>query len=120
MLQQGSKRIRLVETPQASLDLEFNSKYAILHLPRVDKFQKGEFKLFKDYLVGLAEFFEVSNLEGPYAATEDKKIEKLAKRLGFDYLGESNGLKVYKYATSSNGNRGGIVSSFSGSSPASR
>lgn len=111
MLPQGSKRIRLVELPYASLDLEFNDKYAILHLPRVDRFRKGDLFKFKEYLDGLAQFFEVSGLEGPYAASNDEKIKRLALKLGFTFLGESNGLKVYKYASSSNGNRGGILGS---------
>lgn len=111
MLPQGSKRIRLVESPNVSLDLEFNDKYAVLHLPRVTRFRKGEFKQFKEYLEGLAQFFEVSSLEGPYAASNDEKIKKLALKLGFTYLGESNGLKVFKYASSSISNRSGSLSS---------
>lgn len=105
MVQQGSKRIRLLDLKQASVDLEFNDKYAILHLPEVRKFGRGELKLCKDYLEGLASFFAVSKLEGPYAASSDTKIHKLALKLGFTPVGDFNGLKVFIYASSSNGSR---------------
>lgn len=118
MEQQDSKRIRLVEIPAGVLDLEYNSKYAILHLPKVTRFKKSDLKLFKDYLEGLASFFEVSKLEGPYAATGDEKAARLAEKLGFLYLTEQDGLKVYIYAPSSNGSRSGCVGG--GSRPSSK
>ena len=103
MSQQDSKRIRLVELENCSLDLEYNSTYAILHLPRVDKFGVKEFNLFKRYLDDLTQFLSITSLKGPYAATSDPKVQRLITRLGFQYLGDHDNLKVYIYATSPNG-----------------
>lgn len=112
MLQEDSRRIRLLELNEASVDLEFNEKYAILHLPIVRKFGNGEFKKCKEYIEDLYSFFQVSKLEGPYAASDDPKIQKLALKLGFEYLGESNKLKVFKYAPSTSSSRSSSTSSW--------
>ena len=101
MSQVGSKRIRLIELEVGSLDLEYNETYAILHLPRVDKFGVREFELFKKYLDDLSDFFLVTKLQGPYAATSDPKVQRLVLKLGFEYLGDHDNLKVYKYNATS-------------------
>lgn len=111
MFQTDSKRIRLVELDIGSLDLEYNETYAILHLPRVSKFGVKEFNLFKRYLDDLSNFFQVTKLQGPYAATSDPKVQRLVLKLGFQYLGEHDNLKVYKYdATSTSSNRSNLAS----------
>lgn len=102
--QAGSKRIRLVELAQGSLDIEYTREYVILHLPRVTNFKKSDFLLMKNYLRDLADFIAATGLKGPYAAVNDDKTEKLAVKLGFTYLGTHGPLKVYTYATNSPGN----------------
>ena len=101
----------MVELEVGSLDLEYNETYAILHLPRVEKFGVREFNLFKRYLDDLSDFFQVTKLQGPYAATSDPKVQRLVIKLGFEYLGDHDNLKVYKYnAASTSSNRSSLDS----------
>lgn len=104
MQQLDSKRLRIVELTHVSVDLEYNKDFVIVHLPRVDKFRKGDLKLFKKYLEDLNEFITTLGYSTLHAATDHPPTLKLAEKLGFKFLGEHNNLKVFKYAPSSPSN----------------
>lgn len=104
MSQVVSKRLRIIETDGASADLEYNENFVIVHLPRVDKLTKTRLKEFKIYLEGLYDFVTTAGYKDLYAASDHKPTLKLAERLGFEYLGEQDNLKVYKYARSTSSN----------------
>lgn len=92
-----SKRLRILETENVSVDLEYNRDYAILHIPRVDKLTKTDYKKIPKYLAQWSEFFEDMNMLGIFAATDRDDICKLLDKLGFVYEGSSDNQKVYKW-----------------------
>lgn len=104
MQQVDSKRLRIIETDNASADLEYNENFVIVHLPRVDKFKKSDLGRFKEYLEGLNTFVTTVGYKELYAATDHAPTMKLAVKLGFEYIGEQDNLKVYKYASSTTSN----------------
>lgn len=105
MQQVDSKRLRIIELDEASADLEYNKQFVIVHLPRVDKFNKGSLKLFKRYLDDLHDFVTTLGYSDLHAATDHAPTLKLAEKLGFEFLGEHNNLKVFRYAPSTTSNR---------------
>jgi hypothetical protein len=105
MSQVASKRIVLIDIPEACLELEYNQDFVVLHLPRVTKFGKREFNIFKTYFADLVDFFNTFGIDILYAAFDDKKVQKLATAFGFEFVGINDKYKVYRYASSSNGSR---------------
>ena len=100
MVQHDSNRIRLIEfEDEVTIDLEYNENYAILHMPSVGVFNKSLYLKMKRYLEGLDTFFTTVGYDGIYAATGNESAQKLAIKLGFEYLGEHDNLKVYKYGS---------------------
>lgn len=79
--------------------LEYNREYMIVHLPEVYKFNRDVLAKLVIKLEDLKEFS--ANLGYPelYAAApkENTKINKLARRIGFTFLGETDVLLVYHY-----------------------
>ena len=89
--------MRIFEGKNLSIDLEYNKEYAILHLPRVERLTKGDYVRAKEFLLGWHTFFETMGLMGIFAATDDEKVLKWLKKLGFNYLGEFDNLEVYQW-----------------------
>ena len=96
-----SKRLRLLETDNLSIDLEYNEQFAILHIPRAGKFRKGELQTLQSYLKQWDEFIYDMGLDGPYTVADTPITEKLVNKLGFVYLGNHGTTKVYKYGNPS-------------------
>ena len=95
----ASNSYPLYEGEDFKARLEYNREYMIVHLPEVYKFNKGVLAKLIIKAEDLKEFS--SNLGYPelYAAApkENTKINKLARRVGFTFLGEEDGLLVYHY-----------------------
>ena len=105
MQQPVSKRLRIIEVEHISIDLEYNEDFAIMHLPRLDKLNKSRLSQLKEYIENLHSFVETMGYGVLYAATDQPSTQKLAEKMGFEYLGEQNNLKVYAYAPVSTSNR---------------
>ena len=95
-----SKRIRLYETDDLVIELEYGNGIAILHCPRCTRLNKSTylkaFQLVKEW----QEFIQYTGLKGLYAAAYDPQVIKLIEKLGFTYLGTQDNLKVYVNAPS--------------------
>lgn len=94
-----SKRFNIVNQEHYEVDLEYNEQYAILHLPRVSKFNKTVYIDMADRLEQFAEFIKSSGYFGLWAAIspDNNVLDKLIKKLGFKYLGTSGALAVYEW-----------------------
>jgi len=102
--QVASERLRIIETDNISVDLEYNKDFAIVHLPRVDKFNKTRLIELEDYLSDLWKFISTIGYTALYAATEHPPTQKLAEKMNFVYIGQQNNLKVYVYGRSTTSN----------------
>lgn len=93
-----SKRFNLVNLENFEVDLEYNEQYAILHLPRVSKFNKSVYLEMVSKLEEIAEFVKNSGYFGLWLAIrpEDVTLSKLVKKLGFKHLGNAENLAVYQ------------------------
>lgn len=93
-----SKRFRLVETLEYGVDLEYNDDLAILHIPYVSKFNKT---ILSDMLIKLDELGDFISCVG-YSRIHlgipetNSKTLKLASRLGFEHVGDSQGFCIYE------------------------
>ena len=92
-----STRMVVYECPDFTVDLEYNETFAILHLPTVKKFTKETYILMQVRIQEFFEFITTIGYQNLFVATNDKLAEKLAKKLGFTYLGSQDGLNVYVY-----------------------
>lgn len=94
-----SKRFNIVNQEHYEVDLEYNEQYAILHLPRVSKFNKTVYIDMADRLEQFAEFVKSSGYFGLWAAIrpEDTTLAKFIKKLGFRHLGNSGMLAIYEW-----------------------
>lgn len=92
-----SKRMTVYECEDFTVDLEYNEVFAIIHLPNVKKFTKETYLLMQVRMQEFFEFVTTIGYQNLFVALNDKLAEKLAKKLGFAYLGEQDGLKVYVY-----------------------
>ena len=94
-----SKSLTLFETENYSVRLEYNDDYVIIHLPRVDKFNKEVFVDMKYKLEDWYEFFTTAGFNGIFAAVDpnDEKIKRLLNMLGFKYKGCADNMYVYFY-----------------------
>lgn len=78
--------------------LEYNSDYVIVHIPYIEKMEKGVFLELKYLLEDWTKFFSTMGYKGLFAAVDPlSKMPKLAKMLDFEYLGESQGMSIYVY-----------------------
>ncbi len=94
----GSKRIRLFNTEDFGVDLEYNKDFVIIHLPWIDNFNT---KVFKDMLIALEDYsdlFKTLGKEKMYAAvdTNNTKIKRLLNKLGFTRVGLNKDLDIYE------------------------
>lgn len=95
----GSKSLNGIRSDNFSIRLEYNKDYVVVHLPHVDKFTTATFKEMSYLLEDWCEFFQSVGYEGIYAAADigNTKIIRLATRLGFRFVGNGLGVKVFKY-----------------------
>jgi len=94
-----SKRMRLVDTEDFSVDLEYNENYAILHLPEVPRFTKTVLHRMQMTMEDLNELFTTMGYPNIFVAISpnDPATEKLVMKLGFVHLADNLGMKVYVY-----------------------
>jgi len=95
-----SKRMSIAETVDFKFDLEYNASYIVLHLPRVDKFNKTVLKEMQSKVKEMYEFCDTVGYEGFWAAVEtgDRRTTKLVRLLNFEGpIGSSSGYDVYQY-----------------------
>ena len=95
----ASKSFTAIETPYYAIRLEYNEDYVILHLPNIDKMDKGVFLDMKFRLEDWYEFFTTAGFKGIFAAVDpnDEKIKRLLNMLGFKYKGCADNMYVYFY-----------------------
>ena len=92
-----SKRMNLVDTDGYTIDLEYTKEFAILHLPRVEKFNRTVYVTALEKIEEFKEFFTTIGYNGIWAATmpEDSQTQKLVRKLGFEEIGLFEGLQVF-------------------------
>lgn len=80
-----SKTIRFIEKVDYAIDLEYNSEYVLVHLPRVSRFTKETLKDMLTTLDQFSTFFRTIGVERLFAAVDqdDTKVKKLLRRVGF-------------------------------------
>lgn len=95
----ASKSFTCLETKDYTIRLEYNSEYVIIHLPYIEKMDKGVFLDMKYRLEYWYEFFTTAGFNGIFAAVDpnDEKIKKLLNMLGFKYKGCADNMYVYFY-----------------------
>jgi|TARA_R110000851_G_scaffold71838_2_gene159597 hypothetical protein len=96
---ESSKNFVIYEGLDYEARLEYNREYLILHLPEVKQFNKTTLMSMLIRLDDLNDFrIGLGYLELYCAAPEDNvKINKLAKRVGFEFFAKEGGLNVYTY-----------------------
>lgn len=94
-----SKSFMLYEGEDFTVRLEYNENFVILHLPEVNKFDRGVLAHMKVKIDEYWEFFSTLGYNALFAAVapEDKKINKLLGHLGFVYGEENEGLSIYYF-----------------------
>lgn len=94
-----SKSFTIVETLDYGIRLEYSKDYVIIHLPYVNKFNKGVLIDMQYRLEDWYDFFTTAGYKGIYAAVDptDIKVKKLIKKLGFKYKGFAEDMQVYFY-----------------------
>ena len=95
----ASKSFTAIETPDYSIRLEYNGDYVILHLPNIEKMDKGVFLDMKLRLEDWYDFFTVAGYGGIFAAVDpnNQKIQKLLLMLDFKLKGFADNMNVYFY-----------------------
>jgi len=98
-MQAQSKSLNGIRGSCFDVRLEYNKEYVIIHLPIVEKMNKGTLIEMTQLLEDWAVFFKTAGYKGLYAVVPPQsKIEKLASMMKFVYLGEyeKNSIMVYK------------------------
>lgn len=95
----ASKSFTAIDTKDYSIRLEYNESFVILHLPNIDKMDKGVFLDMKFRLEDWYEFFKTAGYAGIFAAVDpdNQKIQKLLKMLDFKLKGFADNMNVYFY-----------------------
>jgi len=95
----ASKRLKGVRGSTFEVDLEYNKDYIILHLPSVDKFTKSTLFEMQYLLDDWWDFFQTVGYTEIFAAVDpnNKRINRLLRRLSFKPLGSSDGLRIWSY-----------------------
>lgn len=95
----ASKSFTAVDLKDYTIKFEYNKEYLILHLPRVDKMNKGVFIDMKYRLEDWYEFFKSVGYELIFAAIDpnDEKMKKLLRMLDFKLRGFADNMLVYSY-----------------------
>ena len=95
----ASKSFTLFETNDYGVRLEYNKDFVIVHLPFTNNMTKRVFQDMEVKLQEWLEFVTTAGYNGIWAAIDpnDLKIRKLVSMLKFKYMGQSDGMLVYKY-----------------------
>ena len=82
-----------------NIRLEYNKDFIIIHLPYVDKFTKSTYLEMKTLLEDWNTFFKTVGYKETFVAFDpnNQKITKLVRLLNFSYIGNNEGLSIYKY-----------------------
>lgn len=93
-----SKRIRLFNTEDFGVDIEYNSEMIAVHLPWIKNFN---IKVYKDMVEALEKYSDLFRTIGQakvYTALDQNNIKqkKLLKKLGFIRVGISGDLDIYE------------------------
>lgn len=93
-----SKRITLVSREDYEVDLEYNSEFAIIHLPYVDRFNKSVYLDMVTTLNSIQEFLSTVGYPSLWVAVvpTEEATAKLAKKMMFEYRGSDQGYDVYE------------------------
>lgn len=93
-----SNRIRILETEDYYVEIEYSSEVIAVHLPWIRVLNKKVYKELTKALKEYSTFFRVLGKEKLYAAvdTNDIKIKRFLKKLGFVRVGISGELDVYE------------------------
>lgn len=94
-----SKSFTFIETKDYTIRLEYNEKFVIVHLPYIEKMDKGVFIDMKYRLEDWYAFMTTAGYQGIFAAVDpnDEKIKRLLSMLGFKYKGCADNMYVYFY-----------------------
>ncbi len=94
-----SKSFTFIETKDYTIRLEYDERYVIVHLPYVEKMDKGVFLDMKYRLEDWHQFMTTAGYAGIFAAVDpnDEKIKKLLDMLGFKLKGFADNMCVYFY-----------------------
>lgn len=95
----ASKSFTCLETKDYTIRMEYSEDYIILHLPYIEKMDKGVFLDMKYRLEDWYQFFTTAGYAGIFAAVDpnDQKIIRLLQMLGFNYKGFADNMYVYFY-----------------------
>jgi len=93
-----SNRIRLFDRQNFSIDIEYTKDIFILHLPLLRKFTAETFKEMLGLLAEFSLFAKTIGKESLYAAVDSNnvKMKKLLKKLGFTRTGIAGDLDVFE------------------------
>lgn len=93
-----SKRIKVLETENYLVEIEYNSELIGVHLPWIKVLNKKVYRELTQALSSYSDFFKAMGKEKLYAAvdTNDIKIKRFLKKLGFTRVGISGDLDVYE------------------------
>tara|TARA_R110000868_G_scaffold40490_6_gene139708 strand:- start:136 stop:435 length:300 start_codon:yes stop_codon:yes gene_type:complete len=91
-------RLVICETEEYQVDLEYNREYLVLHLPRVDKFNKSVLGKLQVLAEQYEHFSKITGYGVIYAASpmSDNKLPRLLEKLGFVYWGEDLNYRLYR------------------------
>ena len=95
----ASKRLKGIRGSTFSVDVEYNKTFIIVHLPSVDKFTKSTFFEMQYLLDDWWDFFKAVGYTSIHAAVDpnNKKVNKLLRRLRFKKIGTAESLFVWSY-----------------------
>ena len=93
----SSKKFTIVDRDGFTIALEYNKQVPVLHLPRVEKFNKTTYLDITVAVDEIGEFLADMDYPWMFIALEPNNtvIEKLTKKLGFEYQGTDKGITVY-------------------------
>ena len=94
-----SSRITLVNVPAFEVELEYNKDHAMLHLPRITKYNKTVFEQMVVYTRNLWLMLTTMGYEDLLVgvAVDDLKTSKLVLQLGFEPYNTNDGYTFYFY-----------------------
>ena len=100
-----SSRITLVNVPAFEIELEYNKDHALLHLPRVAKYNKTVFEQMVVYTRNLWLMLTTMGYEDVLVGVpvDNSKLHKLVLQLGFEPYNTNNGYTFYFYKDTFNG-----------------
>lgn len=95
----ASKRLKGIKGSTFSVDLEYSQDYVIIHLPEIDKFDKGVYFEMLYLLDDWWEFFQTVGYNNIYAAVDpnNRKINRLLRKLEFKAIGTADNMRIWSY-----------------------